>query len=335
MRKVEVRSPTRVDLSGGTLDMWPIHSFYQEAKTINMAIDIYTYCTVEEIAEDCIHIIAPAINLDRKITNLDEYLNDDKNKADFIYPHLKYFRPSKCSIYFHSESPIGGGLGGSSSLTISILKAVSTFCGMELNDPYKMVHLAHNMEAFLLKTPTGSQDYYPPILGGALSIDYLWDGHHVKKLELASDYIDKHFMLVYTGSPHHSGMNNWTVLKDLIESNQKTYQDLEKLNQISYELYDVILNEDWEKMPELFKQEYQARTSLSPAFTSERIQLLEKIAKEHGAQAVKICGAGGGGCVFVWVDEKHREMVKSNLELADFEILKARPCRDGSRLKIS
>ena len=77
------------------------------------------------------------------------------------------------SLKTSSESPIGGGIGGSSSLVISILKAIYLFTeNKSATNKYDLVKLAHNIEADLLRTPTGTQDYFPAVTGGMSFITY-------------------------------------------------------------------------------------------------------------------------------------------------------------------
>tara|TARA_B100001248_G_C27390874_1_gene462284 strand:- start:1995 stop:2960 length:966 start_codon:yes stop_codon:yes gene_type:complete len=319
-------------LAGGTLDLWPIWSFIPNSKTINMAIDIQTSASVEE-AGDGIHISAPGIQLEKTIRDLDDYLASPENAKDFFYPHLKHFRPQNCLIRFTSDSPIGAGLGGSSSLTIALMTALANFTNHQWDSPQKQVELAHNMEAFLLKTPTGVQDYYPPILGGTLCLHHHFDGLVYERLEHCLATFQEHFILVYTGRPHHSGMNNWTVLKSLIDGDKKIYDLLVALNEVTNELYEQIQAKNWQSLPKIFQKEYAIRCQLSPAFSSPEIEKVNALALENGAEASKICGAGGGGCVFLWAASKHHTRIKEVMKENGFQVLNAKPVAFGLQVK--
>ncbi len=330
-RKIKIKSPTRVDLAGGTLDLWPIYSFLGGARTINVAIDIFTYAEITELEGREIRIDAPAIKLSKRYSSIDEALEKRDEDISFIYPHLELWHPKKgFHLYFHSESPIGGGLGGSSSLTISCIKAFSTFCERLLK-PEDLILLASNIEANLLKKPTGTQDYYPPLHGGLLSLHYGYSGCQVEALSVdVFSTIEKYFLLVYTGSPHHSGFNNWQVLKAFIDGDKKTIDNIYALKHTSENLYSLLQEKAWQDLPKIFKEEYKYRTLLSDSFTSPEIERLEAVALKNGADAVKICGAGGGGCVFVWVSPDKREQVRTKLESENFKVLNAKPTTQGS-----
>jgi D-glycero-alpha-D-manno-heptose-7-phosphate kinase len=44
---IESKAPTRVDLAGATLDIWPLYLFHPGALTVNAAISLYASCVIE------------------------------------------------------------------------------------------------------------------------------------------------------------------------------------------------------------------------------------------------------------------------------------------------
>ena len=245
-----------------------------------------------------------------------------------------YWKPEKgFRIQTQSDSPIGGGLGGSSSLTISIIHAFATWLEKKFS-PAAAVKLASNLEAQLLRTPTGTQDYYPPIHGGLLALQYDVDDCHIEKLPFPGQIFEDQFLLVYTGQPHHSGMNNWQVLKDIIDGNKNTFQILQNLEQVSLEMQHELKNKNWQALPQLFSREYENRTALSSAFTSDKIRELNALALKSGAMAVKICGAGGGGCVLVWAEKGKKQTLAQSLQKQGFQVLTSKPVEHGIEIKI-
>ncbi len=327
--KIVVRSPTRVDFAGGTLDLWPLFNFVSEAKTINAAIDIYT--RVELVIHDSpqIEIEIENVNFKKNFKDLKEVLKCKNKNLNILNPILKYFAPQ---FGFHlktsSQSPIGAGLGGSSSLIISIIKAFCEATKKEMT-VYELVELAHNIESHILRTPTGTQDYIPPIMGGINLIHYNYDGIKIEKLSQPRDSLNLRFLLVYTGKPHHSGFNNWEVLKKCIEGHKPTLKHLKGLRDVACDLLKQIRTGNWE-LKSLLRREYRHRTAISKAFDSKEIRRLEKIALKNGAESIKICGAGGGGCVIVWCHPDKKEKVKSACQKAGFQVLKAKIVEQGS-----
>lgn len=329
---IKVKSPTRVDLAGGTLDLWPLFNFLKGATTINVAIDIYTDVELEFTDSKTIKIESADLNKIWSIDGWDQFFSSFDSSLQLYQTVIQFFwnqdkSKFKSGIYLKtkSESPIGGGLGGSSSLIISMLKAFSKLVDYQFKDIHQMVHVAHNLESQVLFTPTGTQDYYPAASGGLNVLNYSSTGITQKILPITNSEIFENFLLVYTGRSHHSGLNNFEVLKLSVERDHNVLEALAKINSIAEALQDAIVNNDLKNFPILMQQEYDARIKLTPSFTSPEIERLAKIAKSNGADAIKICGAGGGGCVLIWVHPTHRQKVIKACENENFQCLKSRP----------
>lgn len=326
MQKIVVKSPTRVDLAGGTLDLWPLYLFINGASTVNVAIDIYTTAEITPHADATIVLESADLKLKKTYANLHEALADTDPKMILLQTQLRYWMPVKgFTLKTSSESPVGGGLGGSSSLTISLMKAFSLFCGRPFQNIHQMVHVAHNIEAEILNTPTGTQDYYPAASGGLNVLHYDYDGIVQDVLPVVNTALAEKFMLVYTGKTHHSGMNNFEVMKDSVAKDPETLQALRDLKDIAIETERVVRAGKWEQLGTLFKREFEARVRLAPEFSSPEISQLAEVSLQNGAEAVKICGAGGGGCVLVWCPPEKREGVTKACQKAGFQVMDAKP----------
>ena len=51
-KAVEATAPTRIDLAGGTVDLWPLYLFHPDAVTVNAAIDLCQGTELGVRAED-------------------------------------------------------------------------------------------------------------------------------------------------------------------------------------------------------------------------------------------------------------------------------------------
>ncbi|HWU42132.1 MAG TPA: hypothetical protein VN132_01800, partial [Bdellovibrio sp.] len=69
----------------------------------------------------------------------------------------------------------------------------------------------------------------------------------------------------------------------------------------------------------------EARVRLAPEFTSPEISRLAELSLQNGAEAVKICGAGGGGCVLVWCPPEKKQGVAHACQKAGFQVMDAKP----------
>lgn len=326
MKSIIVRSPTRVDLAGGTLDLWPLYNFVGGATTVNIAIDIMTTAEITPLENGRIELISDDLGFQKSFASLDECLKDSDTKLALLKSQLQYWKPRHgFRLQTRSESPVGGGLGGSSSLTVSLLKAFNQFCQGNLTEVHSLVNVAHNIEAQVLNTPTGTQDYYPAASGGINVLRYSSDGIQQEVLDRETSILAQNFMLVYTGKAHHSGLNNFEVLTKAVQKEAQTLQALKDLKLIADETAQAVKAGQWNQLPGLFQREFKARVKLAPAFSSPEIEKLAEVSLNAGAGAVKICGAGGGGCVLVWTEPSTREQVRKACENSGFQVLPAKP----------
>lgn len=322
--KISIQSPTRIDLSGGTLDCWPINALLSPVTTINVGISIMTQCDLTLRDDKKISIESRELKKTFEFKNLQECLECDRPEFSLFKNHIEYWKPEfGFEMYTQSDSPVGGGLGGSSSLSISIFKAFMKARDIEV-DEYEIVRACSGIEAKILKTPTGTQDYFPPIKGGINIIDYKFGWPQVERLSVEKLNLNDRISIFYTGKSHHSGINNWQVLKKFIDGDKKTVLALKGIAQVSEKMKQLISKENWEEIPTLFKEEYEARMDLAESFSSPEIEKLAEIALASGGDAIKICGAGGGGCVFIWSKPEKRDQVIKACEKEGFEHLDAK-----------
>ena len=321
---IQIKSPTRVDLAGGTLDCWPLFLFAGEASTVNLSIDVMTSVELDPRSDQKVSVNITDLGWSSEFENIDALIADDSAENLLLREVLRYHKPTKgFDIKTASQSPVGGGLGGSSSLCISILKAI---CELESWnwDAYEYVERAHNVEARILHGPTGTQDYVPAIIGGLNHLHYGTNGIQIRQLPMDADYFSEKISLVYTGKPHHSGINNWQVIKKAVEKDAQTLVALKKIAKISEELTEVCESQEWDKLPHLLNIESETRVMLSKGFSSPEIESLRTEAMGLGADAVKICGAGGGGCVLIWGESKLHDKISSLCEKSALQHLRVK-----------
>ena len=309
----EFQSPTRIDLVGGTLDCWPVYALLGgESRVINAAIDIYTKASLK--FSDKIHIKTTSGSYDFK--TMSDFLKVSHTQLSLLQKVVNYYQFNQpFSIDFSSDSPQGGGLGGSSSLCITFLKLFEHLSPKNLT-PYQMITVASNLEAEVLGTVTGTQDYIPALKGGVHQISYSPCGFEFKPFPLEAQFVQDNFSLIYTGRPHHSGLNNWRVLKRLVDASppsvRKAFESLQKLSLKAGDLFNQ------KDIKTVFDEEWKIRQLLSNTYVSEEMQRLYDKAVSLGGSA-KGLGAGGGGCLLAFVPGK-KENFESYVQSFDFAL---------------
>ncbi|MGZ8849095.1 MAG: GHMP family kinase ATP-binding protein, partial [Thermoanaerobaculia bacterium] len=218
MKKVIVRAPVRADLAGGTLDLWPLYLFHPGSRTVNVAISYYAESEVSEATDAAIHINLTDQQYEQRYESLHDLAADPK--AALIHRAVEHFHLTGLHITTRTDAPRGSGLGGSSALSITLVRALSEIAGQPV-DGEDLISLVRDLETRLLGLPAGIQDYYPPVFGGLASL-HLNPGKPVRHpLQTSLPDLGAHMLLHYTGVSHFSGTNNWELYKRQVEKKKK------------------------------------------------------------------------------------------------------------------
>ena len=109
--------------------------------------------------------------------------------------------------------------------------------------------------------------------------------------------------LVDTRIEHHSGLTNWEVVRRFLDGDADVRAALGEIAEVSAAMATAIERRDLAGVAEALNHEWALRRRLSPVVTNERIDAMVEQARHKGARAAKICGAGGGGCLVLVVDD--------------------------------
>ena len=322
-------APCRVDLAGGTLDLWPLYLFHPGAVTVNFAVNILTRCKVTRLTDDKIRLRSLDTKVEEEFRNFQELCAACKFKHPLAAHLARFFAPDGgFEVETHSESPAGAGISGSSALMIATTAALAKYTGRKL-DREQMRVIAQNVEAQLIKVPTGCQDYYPALYGGVSAIHLDPDGIHHAAVRVAPEDLDRRFVLVYTGAPRKSGINNWEVFKAHINGDKKIFHNFERIGEIARAMHHALSLADWKQVAKLLREEWKLRKTNSPRITTPLIEKLVAVAMRQGALAAKVCGAGGGGCVVFLTEPETRDHISAAIRSYGGQVLPALVARDG------
>jgi D-glycero-alpha-D-manno-heptose-7-phosphate kinase len=318
-----------VDLAGGTLDLWPLYLFHPGAVTVNFAVNILTRCKITRLTDDKIRLRSLDTKVEEEFRNFQELCSARKFKHPLAAHLARFFAPDGgFEVETHSESPAGAGISGSSALMIATTAALARYTGKKL-DREQLRVIAQNVEAQLIKVPTGCQDYYPALYGGVSAIHLDPDGIHHAAVRVAPEDLDRRFVLVYTGAPRKSGINNWEVFKAHINGDKKIFHNFDRIGEIARAMHHALSMADWKQVAKLLREEWKLRKTNSPRITTPMIEKLVAVAMRQGALAAKVCGAGGGGCVVLLTEPENREHISAAIRSYGGQVLPALVARDG------
>ncbi len=326
MKKVIARAPVRADLAGGTLDLWPLYLFHPGSRTINVAISYHAESEVAETGTDSIEINLTDQQYEQTYASLHELAADPK--AALIHRALEHFRLTGIRITTRTDAPRGSGLGGSSALTITLVRALSEVAGAPVEGD-DLIALVRDLETRLIRVPAGIQDYYPPVYGGLMAI-HLNPGLVVRhQIALPVDRLAEHMLLHYTGVAHFSGTNNWDIYKRQIDGKKKVHNGLAKIAESAIEMEKALESGDLEAAGVALNHEWQNRKALIDGISTPEIEAAIEAATGAGAWAGKVCGAGGGGCIVFLMPPERREAVRAALANVPGQVIDAHPVAHG------
>ncbi len=328
-RAVVAQAPCRADLAGATIDLWPLYLFHPGAVTVNFALSILTTCRITPQKGKAIHLKSVDTGREEDFADLEALCRARKFKHPLAARLVQFFQPEGgFRLETRSESPAGAGIAGSSALMIATTGALARYTGREMSREEMRV-VAQNVEAQLIQVPTGCQDYYPALYGGVSAIHLDVDAPHREALPVAAEEIEGRFLLVYTGAPRASGINNWEVFKAHIDGDRKVIRNFERMAQISRAMRQALCGGAWDEVARLLQQDWKFRKSNYRRISTPLIDKLVAVAARNGGRAAKVCGAGGGGCVVFMVREEAKGRAAQALRTAGAELLPFRVARDG------
>src|SRR5271167_4665980 len=163
---VVTTAPCRADLAGGTLDIWPLYLFHPGAVSVNIALNILTACRIAPRAGQRITLKSYDTSREEHFPNLDALMAARSYQHPLAAYLVRFFKPkSGFVLETFSESPAGAGISGSSAMMIAAGAALARFTGCKI-DIEQIRVIAQNVEAQVIRVPTGCQDYFPAMYGG-------------------------------------------------------------------------------------------------------------------------------------------------------------------------
>jgi D-glycero-alpha-D-manno-heptose-7-phosphate kinase len=326
---IESSAPTRVDLAGGTIDIWPLYLFHPGASTVNFALDLRASCRIETRDDDRVILESRdrQINFETTLSGIEDLIHEER--LELISKLVHFFKPTVgFTLVAHSEAPAGAGLAGSSALNIALIGALNRLVGNRY-DERKFVTIAANVETTVIRVPAGFQDYYSALYGGTSCIHFRPDGIEREELVVDEATLERRIAICYTGEPRLSGTNNWEITKNHIDGDPELFKLFDGIRDSSLRMRKALLANDWAEVSNTMRDAYPNRKRLAPGVTTPHMETLVAKALSNGAEAAKVCGAGGGGCIAFLCAEGRRHDVERALKEEQVEVLDWKLSREG------
>ncbi len=294
------RSPLRLSLGGGGTDLPSYYSRYG-GFLISAAIDRYVYITLHEPFVDQIIL---------KYSRLESVELVEELQHPIVREALKLVGiDGRLEMASMSDIPAGTGLGSSGSFTTALLKGLHLMKKNSLT-PKALAEQACHIEMNLLREPVGKQDQYIAAYGGIMAFSISPSGEvEGEPLRMSPETLhnlEDNLALYFTGFTRAAS----AILKD---QNDKTKQDnsemidnLHRVKQIGYDSRKVLENGDLRCFAELMHVHWQNKRARLGSLTNSAIDEYYEAGRANGALGGKVIGAGGGGFLMFYTEDKTR-----------------------------
>jgi D-glycero-alpha-D-manno-heptose-7-phosphate kinase len=296
-----VRAPLRISLGGGGTDL---PSYYREygGFVLSAAIDRYVYITLHETFQREFLIKYSATEVVQTIDEIKHpIIREALRMVPVAAPHLE--------IVSLSDIPAGTGLGSSGSFTVALLRALHTL-NKEFVPRQVLAEQACHIEIDLLKEPVGKQDQYIASFGGITAFEFPREGPvRVAPLTLSNETLynlEDNLLLFFTGFTRSASAI-------LAEQDQKTrggdtsmIEHLHQIKQFGCESKAALEAGDLRRFAAIMHEHWERKKYRSQSMTNSRIDEYYRLARENGALGGKLIGAGGGGFLMVYSEDKTR-----------------------------
>ncbi|MCX4286063.1 MAG: dehydrogenase [Clostridia bacterium] len=323
--QIRSRAPLRIGLAGGGTDLLSYSDVYGGA-VFNTAIEMYAYCTIIPTDDGRIKMIAYDNNNTMDCVSVphfnivDENLILHKGVYNRIVKDFNGGKPLSFIMSTSNDAPIGSGLGTSSTMVVAILECFDKWLNLGLTD-YEKAYLAYDIERNDLKLSGGKQDQYSAVFGGFNLMEFKTDGNTiVNQLRIEQHIVEElecSLLLYYGGVSRSSAKIIDEQIKNTKSKNEKTMEAMHQLKQNAYVMKDEVLIGNMAGFAELLRSTWENKKKTSSIISNRDLENTINYAMEHGAEAVKVSGAGGGGFLMFYYNPINRQKLIDALKLLE------------------
>jgi D-glycero-alpha-D-manno-heptose-7-phosphate kinase len=305
------RSPLRITLGGGGTDL---PSYYREHEgfLVAAAIDKYVYITLHQTFADGLLI---------KYSQLERAASIEEIQHPIIREAMKLLHIHETNIELTSmaDIPAGTGLGSSGSFTTALLKTLHSY-KKNLVHPQELAEQACHIEIDRLGEPIGKQDQYIAAYGGITCFRFNKDDKvEAWPLKISRETLynlEDNLLLFFTGYSRSAS----SILKEQDDKSKKKaddmIQNLHFVKDLGEKSCKALETGNLHEFGELMNVHWEHKKKRSGSMSNGRIDDWYELARKNGAVGGKLIGAGGGGFLMFYAEDKmrlRRAMVEASL----------------------
>jgi D-glycero-alpha-D-manno-heptose-7-phosphate kinase len=295
------RSPSRISLGGGGTDL---PSYYRQHTgfVIAAAIDKYVYITLHQTFVDDLIIKYSQMERVRALDEIHHPLIREAFKLAGVEPKF-------LEVASMSDIPAGTGLGSSGSFTTALLHALHTL-KRQILPKHELAQQACHLEIDVLREPVGKQDQYIAAFGGITCFTFLPDDHvELQPLQLTSETLtnlEDNLILFFTGYSRSASQILQHQDQCSRENDASMLENLHYVKELGLASKGALEAGNLREFAELMHVHWEHKKKRSPAMSNSVIDEYYALARAHGALGGKLIGAGGGGFLMFYTEDKTR-----------------------------
>lgn len=310
---IRSRAPLRIGLAGGGTDVSPYCDEFGGV-VLNATVNMYANCTIEPTDDGKIIFEAADRNERFECTSVPKLEIDDmlilhKGIYNRIVKDFNNGKPLSFKMTTYSDAPAGSGLGTSSTVVVSILKAFQEWLKLPLGE-YDLARLAYEIERKDLGLSGGKQDQYAATFGGVNFIEFYDNDRVIVNPLRIKNWIrtelESSIILYYTGQSRDSAKIIDEQIKNTTSKNKASIEAMHDVKKTAYFMKEAILRGEFNKFAECLKIGWEAKKKTASVISNLNIEESYNLIMNNGGIAAKVSGAGGGGFMMIYCDPTKR-----------------------------
>ena len=334
---IRSRAPLRLGFAGGGTDVSPYCDQFGGA-VLNITIDLYAYTIIEPATDGRVTIVAPDIDSQCEFS-----VDDATQLAGPLVLHRAVYRrivtqfnggrPLPCRITTFCDAPPGSGLGTSSTMVVSLVKAFVEWLNLPLGE-YEIAHLAFEIERIDAGLGGGRQDQYAATFGGVNFMEFHPDDRVIVNPLRVKNWIiselETSLVLFNSGVSRSSARIIKEQTDNLVHHSGTTLDAMHAIKADAFRMKECLLKGDFDAFAACMRETWDAKKRLADNVSSKPIDQTVEAALAAGARAGKISGAGGGGFLtFLVIPERRVDVIRA-LRRQDGQVMTCHFTRHGT-----
>jgi len=293
------RAPLRITLGGGGTDLPTYYEANDGGFLVAAAINKHVYVSTHDNFENEYLLKYSSIEKVSSISQIVHPIIREALQVLELHPGLE--------ISSLADIPAGTGLGSSGTFTVSLLKSLSAFNSIIL-DNSEIASLACKIEIELLKNPVGKQDQYISAMGGIRTLEFLANGEVIcKDLQLSPQVrktLENNLLLFFTGI-RRSATEELSALENSERMlSREVIANLNAVKLAGKDAAHALASGNLQDYAEMLTAQWNLKLLRSKTQTNLKVNEWIEAGIEAGAIGGKLVGAGGGGFLLFYAEEQ-------------------------------